>query len=161
MAHSSFGLVFDGSVLFTIPLWTKPRFDYAGPANSARLRLETCNEKDGARKLRMLCRSLCRKEYLGTNMEHHMIIHSGSGPDTPLSFLSLVVGKMWGASWKHCDIAEIGRHKTADILTGSTKELTDHLCCTKTVGVDQWKIDICFPPESGVRGVSGLQEYCN
>jgi hypothetical protein len=63
---------------------------------------------------------------------------------------------MWGASWKHCDIAEIGRHKTTDILTGSTKELTDHLCCTKTAGVDQWKIDICFPPESGVRGVSGL-----
>jgi hypothetical protein len=74
----------------------------------------------------------------------------------PLFRSSLVVGKMWGASWKHCDIAEIGRHKTTDILTGSTKELTDHLCCTKTAGVDQWKIDICFPPESGVRGVSGL-----
>ena len=90
-----------------------------------------------------------------------MILHSGLCPDTPLSFLSLVVGKMWGTSWKHCGIVEIGRHRTADILTGSTKELTDHLCCTKTAGVDQWKNDICFPPESGVRGVSGLQEYCN
>jgi hypothetical protein len=63
---------------------------------------------------------------------------------------------MWGASWKRCDIVEIGRHETADILTGSTKELTVHLCCTKTAGVDQWKVDICFAPESGVRGVSGL-----
>lgn len=75
-----------------------------------------------------------------------MILHSGSCPDTPLSILSLVVGKMWGASWKHCDIAEIGQHKIADILTGSTKELTVHLCCTKIAGGDQWKIDICFLP---------------
>ena len=90
-----------------------------------------------------------------------MILHSSSGPDNPLSFLYLVVGEEWGASWRHCDMAETGRHKTADILTGSTKELTDHLCCTKTAGVDQWKIDICFPPESGVRGVNGLKQYCN
>lgn len=62
MAHSSFGLVFDVSVLFTISLWTESRFDYAGPANSARLRLDNCNEKFEARKLRMLCRSLCREE---------------------------------------------------------------------------------------------------
>jgi hypothetical protein len=66
-----------------------------------------------------------------------MILHSGSCPHTPLSFLALVVGKMWGASWKHCDIAEIGRYETADILTGSRKELTVHLCCTKTADVDQ------------------------
>jgi len=101
------------------------------------------------------------KNILAQTVKHHMILQSGLCPDTPLSFFSLVVGKMWGTSWKHSDIAEIGRHKTADILTGSTKELTDHLCCTKTAGVDQWKIDICFLPESGVRGVSGLQEYCN
>jgi hypothetical protein len=48
------------------------------------------------------------------------------------------------------------REKAADILTGSTKELTVHLCCTKAEAVDQWEIDICFPLESGVRGVSGL-----
>jgi hypothetical protein len=52
-------------------------------------------------------------------------------PSYPLSFLALVVG------WKHCDIAEIGRYETADILTGSRKELTVHLCCTKTADVDQ------------------------
>jgi len=68
---------------------------------------------------------------------------------------------LWAASWKHRDIAEIGRPKAADILTGSTKELTDHLRCTKTANVDPWRVDICFPPESGDRGVSGLQQYCN
>lgn len=92
MAHSSFGHVFDVDVLFANTLWTKPRFDYRGPANSARLRVEACSEKDGARKLRMLCRSINRGEHLGTNSEDHMILFSGSCPYTPLSFLTLVVG---------------------------------------------------------------------
>lgn len=92
MAHSSFGLVFDVYFLFTITLWTKPRFDYGGPANSARLRVDAYRE-DGARKLRMLCRSLYRGDHLGTNGEDHMILLSGSCPDTPLSFLALGRGE--------------------------------------------------------------------
>lgn len=79
-----------------------------------------------------------------------------SYPSFVPQILSFTVGKLWAASCKRCDIAEIGDQRTADIFTDSTKELAARICCTETANVDQWKIDICFPPGSGDRGVSGL-----
>lgn len=92
MAHSSFGLVFDVYVLFTITLWTKPCFVWR-PRQLRQTPRRRLPREDGARKLRMLCRSIYRGEHLGTNGEDHMIIHSGSCPDTPLSFLALGRGE--------------------------------------------------------------------
>jgi hypothetical protein len=50
-------------------------------------------------------------------------------------------------------------YRTADNLTGSMKELTVHLCYTETVGLAQWKVDICLTPGSGDHGASGLLQY--
>lgn len=56
-------------------------------------------------------------------------------------------------------IAEIGYQRTTDIFTDCTKELANQVCCTEGAIVDQWRLDICFSPASGDRGVSGLLQY--